>query len=67
MHGRREITSPKSNLQRMHIERDLRPAMTQKTIRALGLRIHKLDRVLSLYPIPKLSEFMPHCLLLKGG
>ena len=62
-----EITSPKPNPKSMHMEGESRLAMTQESIHALGLRISNLDRRLSLYPIAKLSERMPYCLLPREG
>ena len=41
--------------------------MTQESIHALGVRIHNLDRGLSLHQIAKLSEVMPYCLLPREG
>ena len=41
--------------------------MTQDSIHALGVRMFNLDRRLSLYPIAKISELMPYCLLPREG
>ena len=62
-----ERTSPKPNPESMHMEGDFRLAMTQESIHAHGVRIPNLDRRLSLYPIAKLSELMPYCLLPREG
>ena len=62
-----ERTSSKPNPKSLHIEGESRLAMTQESIHALGVRIPNLDRQLSLYPIAKLSEFMPYCLLPREG
>ena len=51
----------------MHVEREFRLAMNHGSIHALGMRIHCLDQKLSLYPIAKLPELMPHCMLKKWG
>ena len=51
----------------MHMEREFRLTMTQESIHALGVRIHNLDRGLSLYPIAKFSELIPYCLLTREG
>ena len=42
-------------------------AMTQESFHAGGVSIHNLDRRLFLYPIAKLSELMPYCLLPREG
>ena len=62
-----ERTSPKPNPKSMHMERESRLAMSQENNQALGVRIPNPDRQLSLYPIAKLSELMPYCLLLREG
>ena len=60
-------TSPKPISKSMHMEGESRLAMTQESIIALGVRIPNLDRRLSLYPIAKLWELMPYCLLQRRG
>ena len=62
-----ERTSPKPNPKSTHMEGESRLAMTQESRHALGVRIPNLDRQLSLYPIAKLSELMPYCLLPREG
>ena len=63
----KERTSPKPNLESKHMQGECRLAMTQESIHAHGVRIPNLDRRLSLYPIAKLSELMPYCLLPREG
>ena len=67
IHGPGERTSPNPNPESMHIERDFRLTMNQESIHALAVRIHNLDRGLPLYPIAKMSELMPYCLLPRKG
>ena len=62
-----EETSPKPNPESMHVEEEFPLAMTQESIHAHGVRIVNLDRQLSLYPVAKLSELMPYCLLRREG
>ena len=62
-----EEASPKPHPEGMHLEGECRLAMTQESIHALGVSIPNLDRRLSLYPIAKLSELMPYCLLPREG
>ena len=58
-----EGTSPKPNPESMHMEGELCLAITQESIHAHGVRIPNLDRRLFVYPIGKLSELMPYCLV----
>ena len=51
----------------MNMEREFRLAMTHKSMHALEVRIHNVDRKLSLYQIAKLSELMPYCMLTRKG
>ena len=60
-------TSPILNPESMSMEGEFRLAMTQESIHAHGVRIPNLDGRLSLYPIAKLSEHMPYCLVLRDG
>ena len=62
-----ERTSPKPNPESMHMEAEVRLAVTQESIHALGVRISNLDRRLPVYPIAKLSELVPYCLLPRQG
>ena len=62
-----ERTSPKPDPESMHMEGEFCLAMTLESIHAHGLRICNLDQRLSLYPIAKLSELMPYCLLQREG
>ena len=62
-----EGTSPRPNPESMHMERVFHLAMTQESIHAHRLRIPNHDRRLSLYPIAKLSELIPYCLLPREG
>ena len=62
-----ERTSPKPNPESMHVEGEVCLAMTQESIHAHGVRITNLDRRLSLYPVAKLTELMPYCLLPRQG
>ena len=62
-----ERTSPKRNPESKHMEGEVPLAMTQESIHGHGVRIPNLDRRLSLYPIAKLSELMPYCLLPREG
>ena len=41
------------------MEREFCLTMIQKSIHALGVRIHKCDGELILYPIAKVNELMP--------
>ena len=49
------------------MERECCLAITHESMHALGVRIHNLDRRLSLYPIGKLAELMPYCMLTREG
>ena len=49
------------------MERDFRLAMTHDSMHAPEVRIHNLDRKLSLYPIAKFAEYMPYCMLTREG
>ena len=51
----------------MHMEREFRLAMTHDSMHAREVRIHNLDRKLSLYPIAKLAELMPYCMMTREG
>ena len=51
----------------MHMEREFRIAMTHESMHALEVRIHNFDLRLSLYPIDKLDELMPCCMLTRQG
>ena len=62
-----ERTSPKLNPESMHMEGELRLAMSKESISAQGVRIPNFHRRLSLYPIAKISELMPYCLLPREG
>ena len=62
-----ERTSPKPNPESMHMQGEFRLAMTQESIHAQGVTIPNLDQRLSLYPIAKLNERMPYCLLPREG
>ena len=62
-----EGTSTKCIPESMHMEGGSRLAMTQESIHAIGVSIPNLHRRLSLYPIAKLSELMPYCLLPREG
>ena len=62
-----ERTSPKPNPESMHMEGELRLPMTQEIIHAHGVRIPNLDRRLPQYPIAKLIDLTPHCLLPREG
>ena len=54
-------------LDSMHMEREFRLAMTHESMNALEVRIHNLDRKLSLYPIAKLAELVPYGMLTREG
>ena len=62
-----ERPSPKPNPESLHMGGEVRLAMTQGSSHAHGVIIANLDRRVSLYPIPKLSELVPYCLLRRGG
>ena len=49
------------------LERESCLAMTQESIHALKVRVHSHNLGLSVYPIAKLSELMPYCLLPREG
>ena len=51
----------------MHMEREFDLAMTQVSMHALEVRIHNLDGEFSLYPVAKLADLMPYCMLLREG
>ena len=62
-----ETTSPKTHPEILHMVGECRPAMTQKSISAHGVRIPNLDRRLSLYPVAKFNELMLYCFLRREG
>ena len=62
-----ERSSPKPNPEIMHMVGEFPSAMTQESIHAHGVTIPNLDQRLSLYPVAKLSELMPYCLLPREG
>ena len=62
-----ERTSSKPDPESMHMEGECCLAMTRESIHAQRVRIPNLDQRLSLYPIAKLSELMPYCLLPREG
>ena len=55
------------NHESMHMERQFCLAMTHERMLALEVRIHNLDRILSLYPIARFAELMPCCMLTRRG
>ena len=67
IHGPGGRTLAKPNPESTHMERVLRLAMTEKGIRALGVRTRNHDRGLSLYRMAKLIELLPYCLLPREG
>ena len=63
---RREILTnpwPKSDDLTYSQSRERSLAMTHESMHALEVRIHNLDRKLSLYPIGKLAKLTPYCML----
>ena len=51
----------------MHMEREFCLAMTDENMHALEVRVHNLDRKFSLYPVAKLAQLMPYCMLTREG
>ena len=49
------------------MEKRFRLATTEESFHVLGMSIHNLDRRLFLYPIAKLREDIPYCLLPREG
>ena len=49
------------------MEGEARPAMTHESMHAFEVRIHNLDREISLYPVAQFAELVPYCKLRREG